>query len=202
MPDVDAPAASGPDDDGLEARIASTGALASRARSAFRTARNAPSRTARNDRLVVLVDGRSGTGKTTLGNALAAELDATIVHLDDVYPGWDGLQAAADSVVRDVLGVPSGYRRWDWVTSAPADWVPVDPAAPIVIEGCGALSRASAPLATFRVWLTAEEGERRRRALDRDGETFARQWERWARQEEAFIAAETPQTLADEVLRS
>ncbi|PZE54697.1 ATP-binding protein [Curtobacterium sp. MCPF17_047] len=182
--------------------MASTGALASRARSAFRTARNAPSRTARNDRLVVLVDGRSGTGKTTLGNALAAELDATIVHLDDVYPGWDGLQAAADSVVREVLGLPSGYRRWDWVTSAPADWVPVDPAAPIVIEGCGALSRASAPLATFRVWLTAEEGERRRRALDRDGETFARQWERWARQEEAFISAETPQTLADEVLRS
>jgi uridine kinase len=179
---------------GLEARITSTRSLASRARSAYRSARNG--------RLVVLVDGRSGTGKTTLGTALAAELDATIVHLDDVYPGWDGLQAAADAVVQDVLGTRSGYRRWDWATSQPADWVPVDAAVPLVIEGCGALSRASAPLATFRLWLTADEGERRRRALDRDGAVFARQWERWARQEEAFIAAETPQNLADEVLRS
>ena len=177
--------------DGLAAPLTSPRSLASRARSASRTSR-----------LVVLVDGRSGTGKTTLGNALAAELDATIVHLDDVYPGWDGLQAAADTVVRDVLGVPAGYRRWDWATSTPADWVPVDPAAPLVIEGCGALSRASAPLATFRVWLTADDRERRRRALDRDGETFARQWERWARQEETFIAAEAPQALADAALRS
>jgi uridine kinase len=179
---------------GREARITSVPSLASRVRAAHRTSRN--------DRLVMLVDGRSGTGKTTLGNALAAELDAQLVHLDDVYPGWDGLQAAADAVVRDVLGAPSGYRRWDWERSAPAGWVSVEAAAPIVIEGCGALSRASAPLASFRVWLTADDQERRRRALDRDGETFARQWERWARQEERFIAAEMPQMLADEVLRS
>ncbi|WP_320514100.1 AAA family ATPase [Curtobacterium sp. CFBP9011] len=194
MPETDASARSETTGDGLKARIASARPLAARVRSA--------SRTARNGRLIILVDGRSGTGKTTLGNALAAELDATLVHLDDIYPGWDGLQEAADAVVRDVLGVPAGYRRWDWARSEPADWVPVDASAPLVIEGCGALSRASAPLATFRVWLTADEGERRRRALDRDGEAFARQWERWARQEEAFIAAEAPQTLADEVLRS
>jgi gluconate kinase len=146
--------------------------------------------------------GRSGTGKTTLGRALAQQLGAQLVHLDDVYPGWDGLQAAADAVVRDVLGSPSGYRRWDWTTASPADWVPLDPDAPIVVEGCGALSRASAPLATLRVWLTADGSERKRRALDRDGEVFAREWERWARQEEAFMDAEDPERLADVVLRT
>jgi uridine kinase len=179
---------------GLEARLQSVTALADRARSAHRTQVSG--------RLVVLVDGRSGTGKTTLGNALAAELGASLVHLDDVYPGWDGLRAAADAVVRDVLGAASGYRRWDWEASAPADWVSVDPAAPLVVEGCGALSHASAPAASLRVWLTADEGERRRRAIDRDGETFARQWSRWARQEDAFIADEDPESLADVVLRS
>jgi uridine kinase len=179
---------------GLEARLQSVTALADRARSAHRTQGSG--------RLVVLVDGRSGTGKTTLGNALAAELGASLVHLDDVYPGWDGLRAAADAVVRDVLGAASGYRRWDWEASAPADWFSVDPAVPLVVEGCGALSRASAPAASLRVWLTADEGERRRRAIDRDGETFARQWSRWARQEDAFIADEDPESLADVVLRS
>lgn len=157
---------------------------------------------ASGDRLVVLVDGRSGTGKTTLGTALAGLLGAEVVHLDDVYPGWDGLRAAADAVVIDVLGAPSGHRRWDWQTSAPADWVPIDPVAPLVVEGCGALSRASAPLATLRVWLEADDAVRWDRAIGRDGDVFAREWARWAAQEQAFIAAEDPAALADVVVRT
>ncbi|SOC88396.1 Uridine kinase [Curtobacterium sp. 314Chir4.1] len=158
--------------------------------------------TASGARLVVLVDGRSGTGKTTLGGSLADRLGAQIVHLDDVYPGWDGLHAAARAVVTDVLGEPSGYRRWDWAASRPAEWVAVDPAGPIVVEGCGALSRASAPLASLRVWLEADDDTRWARAIGRDGDSFAREWDRWAAQEAAFIATEQPAGLADVVLRT
>ena len=153
-------------------------------------------------RLVVLVDGRSGTGKTTLGRALGARLGATVVHLDDVYPGWDGLRAASDAVVDQVLGAPSGYRRWDWAASRPAEWVAVDPVGPIIVEGCGALSRRSAPLASMRVWLEADDAVRHERAIGRDGEVFAREWDRWAAQEAAFIAAEDPASLADVVVRT
>ena len=150
----------------------------------------------------MLIDGRSGTGKTTLGEALATELGAQLVHLDDVYPGWDGLSAAASAVVEDVLGAPSGYRRWDWERSEPAGWVTLDPGALIVVEGCGALSRAAARLATLRIWMSADDASRKRRAIDRDGAVFAEQWDRWAAQEDAFIAAEDPASLADVVLRS
>ncbi|PZE63926.1 ATP-binding protein [Curtobacterium sp. MCPF17_018] len=153
-------------------------------------------------RAVVLIDGRSGTGKTTLGAQVAEQLGAQLVHLDDLYPGWDGLRAAADAVVTDVLGAPSGYRRWDWVADAPVDWASVDPDLPIVVEGCGALSRASAPLASLRVWLEADDAVRWDRAIGRDGEVFAREWDRWAAQEQAFIAAEDPAALADVVLRT
>ncbi|MGN8051403.1 ATP-binding protein [Curtobacterium sp. 22159] len=156
----------------------------------------------RTERVVVLVDGRSGTGKTTLGDALAERLGAQVVHLDDVYPGWDGLRAASDAVVTDVLGARSGYRRWDWAASEPDGWTAVDPRLPVVVEGCGALSRDSAPLATLRVWLEADDRTRWQRAIGRDGEVFARQWERWAAQEEAFIAAEDPAALADLVVRT
>jgi len=176
-----------------EARPGSVPSLADRARAAS---------TGAHRRAVVLIDGRSGTGKTTLGQALAAALGAQLVHLDDVYPGWDGLSAAAAAVVHDVLGTPSGYRRWDWERSEPAAWVAVDPSAPIVVEGCGALSRAAAPLATFRIWMVADDAERRRRAIDRDGAVFAAQWDRWAGQEDAFIAAEDPASMADVVVRS
>ncbi|PYY62741.1 ATP-binding protein [Curtobacterium sp. MCSS17_011] len=153
-------------------------------------------------RAVVLIDGRSGTGKTTLGAQVAEQLGAQLVHLDDLYPGWDGLRAAADAVVTDVLGAPSGYRRWDWEADGPADWASVDPDLPIVVEGCGALSRASAPLASLRVWLESDDAVRWDRAIGRDGEVFAREWDRWAAQEHAFIAAEDPAALADVVLRT
>jgi len=178
---------------GLEARLAPVTSLAARARVAAAASRR---------RSVVLVDGRSGTGKTTLGGALAAELGAQLVHLDDVYPGWDGLLAASTAVVEDVLGPPSGYRQWDWERAEPAGWVSIDPAAPLVVEGCGALSRASAPLGTLRIWMAADDAERKRRAIDRDGAVFAEQWDRWAAQEESFIATEDPASLADMVLRS
>lgn len=186
-----------PDDGaGADGRVVSVAALA---RSLATRARHA---TAAGARIVVLLDGRSGTGKTTLGDALAEELDAQLVHLDDVYPGWDGLRAAADAVVTDVLGPPSGHRRWDWDASAPAGWTAVDPDLPLVVEGCGALSRASAPLAGLRVWLEADDDERWRRAIGRDGDVFAREWDRWAAQERAFIATEDPVRLADVVIRT
>ncbi|MBF4607100.1 ATP-binding protein [Curtobacterium sp. VKM Ac-1393] len=153
-------------------------------------------------RIVVLVDGRSGTGKTTLGDQLAQLLGAQVVHLDDLYPGWDGLRAASDAVARDVLGAPSGYRRWDWKADRAAEWTVVDPDRPIVIEGCGAVSRASVPLASLAVWLEADDTVRWDRAIGRDGEVFAREWDRWAAQERAFIAAEDPAALADVVLRT
>lgn len=178
---------------GLEARLGPVTWLAAHARAAA---------TASGRRSVVLVDGRSGTGKTTLGGALAIELGAQLVHLDDVYPGWDGLLAASTAVVEDVLGSPSGYRQWDWARSEPAAWVSLDPAEPLVIEGCGALSRASASLATLRIWMSAGDAERKRRAIDRDGAVFAEQWDRWAAQEDVFIAEHDPASLADVVLRS
>lgn len=152
-------------------------------------------------RTVILVDGRSGSGKTTLAPRIAAEFGAQLVRLDDLYPGWDGLEAGAAAVVDDVLRADApGWRAWDWVADAPAAWHPLDPAAPIVVEGCGALSRASAPLATLSLWVELDDEERKVRALARDGVAYAPHWDRWAAQEAAFLAREHPRALADVVV--
>ena len=93
-----------------------------------------------------------------------------------------------------------GWRRWDWEARRPAEWHPVDPDAPIVIEGCGALSRANRELATFAVWIELDREERYRRAMERDGDVFAPHWDRWAVQEHAFYVRERPDLLADVIL--
>lgn len=152
-------------------------------------------------RPVLLIDGGSGAGKTTLARAIAAVWpDAVLVELDDLYPGWDGLAAASATVVTDILGPASGYRLWDWEASGPGAWRELPRDGPIIIEGSGALSRRSRALAAYAVWIEADAELRRRRALERDGARFAPFWERWAAQELAFQRRERPALLADEVL--
>lgn len=152
-------------------------------------------------RPVVLIDGGSGSGKSTLAGPLAAALGADLVHLEDVYPGWDGLEDASAAVHTQVLepGV-SGWRAWDWQESRPADWHDVNPDAPLVVEGSGALSAANRRLATFGIWLRLDDDTRRLRALARDGDRYAPHWQRWALQEARFALREQPHELADAVI--
>ena len=154
-------------------------------------------------RAVVLIDGRSGAGKTVLAEALAPRLDAQLVSLDDMYPGWGGLEAGSDAVHETVLRARApGWTRWDWAAGARAEWHPLDPDRAVVIEGCGALSRANRALATFGVWIEVDGAERHRRFSERDHGRFDRYWQPWAAQEDAFIAREHPVSLAGAVIQA
>lgn len=154
---------------------------------------------------VVLIDGGSGSGKSTLADAVHNEWPGSqLVRLENIYPGWDGLEAASAQLQHFVLepfahGLPARWREWDWAADAPAGWHPVDSAAPLLIEGSGALSRANRALAHLGIWVecAAGAGERYRRAMARDDEQHAAHWERWDRQETAFAVREHPSEIAD-----
>lgn len=153
---------------------------------------------------LVLVDGRSGSGKTVFATALAHERSATLISIDDVYPGWDGLDAGSWHIYQHVLlpisqGEPARYRRWNWETSSPADWVSVPGDTPLIVEGCGSIRGETAALATESLWLEAPEEIRLERALARDGEEYAALWRRWAIQEERFLALHNSVELATTV---
>lgn len=133
---------------------------------------------------VVTIDGYSGSGKSTLAAALARLVNGwQVLHLDDWYPGWDGLAAGADIARRIAAdlrgGRASSYEAWDWENGTTGATIRV-PLAPTIIEGCGAIE-AEADLA---VWIADPgEDERRHRALARDGQTYAPHWQRWADQD-------------------
>lgn len=133
---------------------------------------------------VVTIDGYSGSGKSTLAAALARLVNGwQVLHLDDWYPGWDGLAAGADIARRIAAdlraGRASSYEAWDWEHGTTGATIRV-PLAPTIIEGCGAIE-AEADLA---VWIADPgEEERRSRAIARDGQTYAPHWQRWAQQD-------------------
>lgn len=156
------------------------------------------STSAPHERWRCLIDGRSGSGKTELGRAIAAAWpEVQLVKLDDFYPGWDGLDAASAMVPQILTSLR--WQEWDWGTNEAGEWHELDGNRPIVVEGVGALSRASKPLADHTIWVELDDSTRKKRALERDGDTYAPHWERWASQELHFIARENPKALAEEI---
>ncbi|AEV82902.1 dephospho-CoA kinase [Actinoplanes sp. SE50] len=138
-------------------------------------------------RRVLVIEGRSGSGKTTLAVAVAARLPAPIIHMDQLYAGWDGLAAGVEALRDRVLeplarGRPAVWRQWDWAAGRYTTEHRVPDGDWLIVEGVGA-GATGCPIAGT-VWLDSPDDLRRERALARDGDLYAPHWERWARQEE------------------
>ncbi|MGO1383248.1 MAG: 4-amino-4-deoxy-L-arabinose transferase [Arachnia sp.] len=162
---------------------------------------------------IVGVDGPSGAGKTTFANSLAEMLQVRtgvrpqIVHMDDLYPGWDGLAEAAHLVVTHVLeplsrGEDAVFERWDWLAGARAETVHVPLADWIVLEGVGSGSRLCRPHLAALAWVEADRDIRMARGIERDGGSFRPHWERWAVQEERLFTAEDTRAHATVLLET
>jgi len=154
---------------------------------------------------VVAVDGRSGSGKTWLAARLREALGAPVVALEDLYGGWDGMERGVDLLVAAVLGPLAGGRaalvpRYDWVAGDWAEPVPLPPPDVLIVEGVGAGARRAASFESMVVWLETPGPVRKKRALDRDGETFAPHWDMWAAQEDRMLARERTPERADVVI--
>ncbi|HEY0949663.1 4-amino-4-deoxy-L-arabinose transferase [Nocardioides sp.] len=154
---------------------------------------------------LVCIDGPAGSGKTTLAAAVAAaEPDARVVHLDDLYDGWGGLPRVAEQLDDLLLPLARGevgsYRRYDWVAEAFAETVPVEPVPLLVLEGVGCGTRRHADLVTALAWVEAPEEVRLRRGLDRDGEALRPQWLRWQVDEAALFESDDTRARADLVV--
>lgn len=155
--------------------------------------------------LVVSVDGPSGAGKTRLANRLGRALgEYTVVRMDHVVPGWDGLEESVDLIapvvtrLRDRHAVR--YRVWDWDRGGWGGELDRPSAPNVVVEGCGSGALRLAGLVDFLVWVDAPQALRRERAIARDGESYAGNWRRWADQEDAHFAANRTRERADLVI--
>lgn len=162
---------------------------------------------------VIAIDGPSGAGKTTFAAAVADELlkrtgtRPQVVHMDDIFPGWDGLAAAVGLVTETVLeplshGKDGRFRRWDWLAGERAEWVEVPRADWLVLEGVGCGSRPCRPHLAALAWVEADRDVRMARGMHRDGESFRPHWERWALQEQELFTAEGTRANADVILQT
>jgi uridine kinase len=157
--------------------------------------------------VVVAIDGPSGSGKTTLARGVVEALGCPVAHMDQIFPGWDGLAAAVPLVTEQVLepiarGERAAYRTWDWAEDRWNGTITLPLHRFLVVEGCGSSVGSAGSYAAVRVWVDAPRDVRLARGLARDGQAYAPHWQRWADQEGALFAADGTRERADVVIET
>lgn len=150
---------------------------------------------------LICIDGPAGSGKTTLAAALAQRLGAPVVHMDDLYPGWDGL----DDVVPEALGLlaplargeAGRFRKYDWAAERYGPAVAVEPSPWLLLEGVDSGDPAWSTWCTLLVWVHAPADTRLARGLARDGEGLRSRWEKWMRDEQVVLTRGSTRERAD-----
>jgi len=157
---------------------------------------------------VVAIDGPSGAGKTDFAATLAERLpSAHVLHMDDLYPGWDGLEEAVAGLHDQVLaplarGERAAYRRWDWEHDRYAEWQSLPATNLLLVEGVGSGAGPSAQLESVLIWIEADRDVRFHRGIARDGDPYLPHWQHWAAHEEALFAGDGTRDRADLIVNT
>ena len=154
--------------------------------------------------VLVALDGRCGSGKTTLAAQLARQFPQSItVHTDDFYlppssrvANWEQIPCANMDLTRlrdEVLcpakaGNPVPYRAYSCREGA---YLPVQQLAAqplVILEGSYSHHPLLAPHEAFRVFVTCSKAEQTRRLRAREGARYANFAARWIPLEEGYFA--------------
>jgi hypothetical protein len=164
-------------------------------------------------RRVLAVDGRGGSGKTTLARRLADHIPgAAVVSTDDVawhesMFGWSAL--LIDGVLRPVLaGSAVAFRPPAWDRRGREGAIAIAPFVRVlIIEGVGASRTELSEWLDVAVWVQSDYAEAERRGIARDiaggqngdAEATIAFWHTWQAEELPFLDRDRPWERADVV---
>ena len=162
--------------------------------------------TPRGQQRLIMVDGRSGNGKTTFAHKLMTLFDAALIHTDDV--SWhlhptDWVQEILEGVIGPwQRGVDIAYKPPGW-TKMGREGLIEAPAKPmLIIEGVGAGRAELATYADLVTWVQAGTKVAYSRGIARDVKQGRTQreaeefWVEWMSVENPFLASDRPWTRA------
>jgi len=149
---------------------------------------------------VLAVDGRSGSGKSTIADLLHRSVPhSMIVHTDDIawhhsFFNW------SDLLIEGILkplhsGKAVNYQPPGWQTHGRSGAIKIIAGlALVIIEGVGASRTEAMPWIDSSVWVQSDLDEAERRGIARDGgtEEARKFWHEWMSQEFAFLQQHRP----------
>jgi uridine kinase len=163
-----------------------------------------------SDRPIIAIDGPAGAGKTTLASnihlALYQNFTSTIIHMDDLYIGWEkALSVELTEVLSYIAQAhsqsqPISLSKFNWADSTFSPAEPIDDAQLIILEGVGSGQSAIREYLSALIWIEIDESKGLSRVLERDGEGIRIQMQKWLMTQEQHFALEKTENAADFVL--
>lgn len=166
--------------------------------------------------VLIALDGRCGSGKTTLAAQLAEHFPNSLtIHTDDYYlppadrvPGWDKIPCANIDLNRlraEILdparaGQSFLYKAYSCREGTYLPPVSCTPAPLVLVEGSYSHHPALATCYDLRVFVTCSKEEQARRLQAREGAHYPAFVERWIPLEEGYFAKYHIEESADLVL--
>ncbi len=168
--------------------------------------------------VLVAIDGRAASGKTTLANELGKESPhIRILHADELqrpqaegeWDNWTPRECATNFVKEEALrhvlsklitGRQAVYEPFDWTVHKLRRPMTLSPEGIIVIEGAYTLRKSIRNHFDVKVWVDCDEQVRMARI--RAQPTPSPGWrEAWTRGEDFYLEHERPSLAADVVVR-
>lgn len=171
--------------------------------------------------LVVALDGRSGTGKSTLAQQLARAVDAVVINADDFYAGGTAEEWLARTPQQRAAGVIDWHRLSEEVIEPlracrsaryhPFDFnhgvglarhvITCSPSPVVILDGAYSGRPELADLVELAVLVELPDGLRRRWLIAREGAAFMNAWHPlWDAAEDYYFAHICPPSRYDLVL--
>lgn len=155
---------------------------------------------------LISIDGPAGSGKSTLAKLLAHELGADVIHMDDLYHGWeDALTASTFTRIGSqilqplISGTSASYQKFDWINYQFSKWVELKPAV-LIIEGVGAAAKEIRSYSSLTIWIEVEPDLGMQRVLQRDGNQIASQMVNWQHEEASWHQLDDTKAAAELIL--
>ena len=159
---------------------------------------------AQKDMVVVAIDGKCTSGKTTLAAKLAEVYDCIVLHMDDFFlrpeqrtperfaevgGNVDYERFKAEVLIPLKAGQPFSYRPFDCSTFTLADSVCVTPKKLNIIEGTYSHHPYFGNPYDLKILLTVDEETQRQRILERPIFLHKRFFEEWIPMENRYFDA-------------
>lgn len=152
------------------------------------------------DQPIIAIDGPAGAGKTTLAStlslALAPQMSTTVVHMDELYPGWEN--ALGDELTKTLTWLTSCHKAKKPLLYSSFNWIANEFNPPkshastqlLILEGVASAQLPIEESLATSIWLDLDPEIGFRRVIERDGENISLEMKKWLVTQEQHFAAD------------
>ncbi len=153
-------------------------------------------------RPIIAIDGPAGAGKTTLAQelflAFSTKASVQIIHMDDLYDGWDNALSKDLSKILQYLVSQhesksrAKIQRYNWESSSFGESEELPVCDLLILEGVGCGNKELQDHFAALIWMEIDPAAGLKRVVNRDGPQVQGQMEKWlGTQAEYFLQHST-----------